>query len=126
MIATATAPVTVTTAAGTTLTVEMPQHGTTAVYADAAHTAAVAQLAQAPAAVPASVSATGASNGLTVVILGCLIWYAAKHRGHKWGWLFVGVVLGTFIASGSIGIMIHNTVGQLLASIANSVTGVTS
>jgi hypothetical protein len=113
---------------GQAVTVQLPaDHAQHLVYADSA-TVPVVQLAQAPAVAPAvdpalSVGATGVTNGTAALLLGGLIWYAVKHRGHRWGWMVVGVAMGTFIGSGSIGQMVHNTVGQLLASAINSIGG---
>lgn len=110
------------THSGTVTTVHFPAGTVNAVYASDAHTATVVQLA-APAMAPASVSSTTVTDGTAALILGGLIWYAVRHKGHKWGWMVVGVAMGTFMGSGSIGVMIHTTVGQLLASAINSISG---
>jgi hypothetical protein len=86
------------------------------------YTVASTQLAVTPATAPA-VSPTGVTDGTAALILGGLIWYAVKHKGHKWGWMVIGIAMGTFMGSGSIGVMIHSTVGQLLASAINSIGG---
>lgn len=111
-----------TTAEGRTVVAHFPAADIHAVYASDTHTATVSQLAVAPASMP-EVSTTGVTNGVAALILGGLIWYAVKHKGHKWGWMFVGVAMGTFIGAGSFGVMIQGTVGQLLASAINSLGG---
>ena len=115
---------------GQAVTVHLPtDHATHLVYADSA-AVPVAQLAAAPATAPAynpalsTGTATGAVNGLGAAILIGLIWYAVKHRGHRWGWMFTGIALGTVIASGSIGQMIHGLVGQGLTAVAGALGGI--
>jgi hypothetical protein len=111
---------------GSTVTAQFPVTATHTMYADASHTATVTQLADMPQQVQldSSVSSTGVSDGVAALFLGCLIWYAHKHKGVHWGWAMVGVALGTFIGSGTFGVMIHDSVGQLLGSLISSVSGV--
>ena len=120
-----TAPITWTASDGRTVTAHLPAANTSTVYASDAHTSTVAQLAEMPQQVQldSSVSGTGVTDGVAALFLGCLIWYAVKHKNHSWGWMVVGVAMGTFIGAGSIGVMIHDTVGQLLASAINSLGG---
>jgi hypothetical protein len=131
-----TVPVTWTTSSGDQVVAHFPGAllGGHAVYADAQHSTAVAQLADvntgtvvAPAAQTAqltSVSGSGVSDGMAALILGGVIWYAVKHKGHHWGWMIAGVTLGTFVGSGSLGVALHNTFGSLIGSAANALGGV--
>ncbi|OKI14195.1 DUF2157 domain-containing protein [Streptomyces sp. CB03911] len=75
-----TVPVTWTTSAGTTATVDMPT-GLHAAYASDTHTATVVQLADAPQVSPA-VSPGGVIglSGATLVGLGIVVWVAAKWK----------------------------------------------
>ena len=120
-----TAPINWTAADGRTITAQLPAANTSTVYASDAHTATVTQLAgmTQPVQLDSSVSNAGVSDGVAALFLCGLVWYAHKHKGHHWGWTLVGVALGTFIGAGSIGVMIHDTVGQLLASAINSFGG---
>ncbi|MFD7982139.1 hypothetical protein ACFV4M_02000 [Kitasatospora indigofera] len=75
-----TVPVTWTSSAGTTATVDMPT-GLHAAYASDAHTATVVQIAEQPAVAPAAVpgAAIGLS-GATLLGLGIVVWVAAKWK----------------------------------------------
>lgn len=79
-----TVPVTWTTSAGQTATVQMPT-GLHAAYASDSHTATVVQLADQPAQVPATVPAVSPGSviglsGATLLGLGIVVWVAAKWK----------------------------------------------
>jgi hypothetical protein len=79
-----TVPVTWTTSAGTTATVDMPT-GLHTAYASDLHTATVVQLADAPQVSPAVAPAVSPGgviglSGATLVGLGIVVWVAAKWK----------------------------------------------
>jgi hypothetical protein len=65
-------------------------------------------------------SAPAIAAGTTgVIILGFLVWYAAKHHGQKWIWLIVSFSLGVSLST--------SVLGGLSTSLVNSgVTAVSS
>lgn len=134
-----TVPVTWTTSAGTTATVDMPT-GLHAAYASDTHTATVVQIAEpavAPAGAPAAVPGGAAIglSGATLLGLGIVVWVAAKWKQSpkETKRAFVmGVVATILIGSWGLFGTLSNTVkttgdstGAVIGTVGQGGTGTT-
>lgn len=54
------------------------------------------------------------------VVLGLLIWYLVKHRGHKWGTAILSFSMGVLLAGSSMGQGLTNAVTTGLNSLLTS------
>lgn len=130
-----TVPVSWTTQAGHTATVQMPTQ-LHAAYASDTHTATVVQLADTPTTVApavatqASVGGTIGLGGATLIGLGILVWFVARWKGHQkeakrafvmgaiatvlvGSWGLFGTVTNTVKSTGdSVGNSVGNTISQ--------------
>ncbi|WP_037918724.1 hypothetical protein [Actinacidiphila yeochonensis] len=72
-----------------------------------------------------SQSGAGIAAGTTgVIILGFLVWYAAKHHGQKWLWLIVSFALGVSLSTSVLGGLSTSLVNTGVTAVSNVAGGI--
>ncbi|MFI0901812.1 hypothetical protein [Streptomyces sp. NPDC020983] len=70
-------------------------------------------------------SAPAIAAGTTgVIILGFLVWYAAKHHGQKWIWLIVSFSLGVSLSTSVLGGLSTSLVNSGVTAVSNVASGI--
>jgi O-antigen/teichoic acid export membrane protein len=70
-------------------------------------------------------SAPAIAVGTTgVIILGFLVWYAAKHHGQKWIWLTCSFALGVSLSTSVLGGLSTSLVNSGVTAVSNVASGI--